>query len=119
MNARKLNTFKKSFANELATLLAMPNPEKVERSMTGDEADQVMENATTEANAAFVMRKNARINKVRQALRRIESGTFGECQQCEDEIEDRRLEANPVAERCISCQELSERTARQIAQASE
>ena len=46
---------------------------------------------------------------VEEALRRIESGEFGFCTHCEQEIQDRRLEAVPWARHCIICQDLQER----------
>jgi len=41
-----------------------------------------------------------RLNEVREALQRIENGTYGKCEEgCE--IETKRLEANPAATTCI------------------
>jgi DnaK suppressor protein len=41
---------------------------------------------------------------VRQALNRIEDGTYGLCLQCEDEIGPKRLNALPWTLLCIDCQ---------------
>ena len=43
------------------------------------------------------------------ALRRIEDGTFGTCQNCGRPIAEERLEALPYAELCIDCKRESER----------
>jgi RNA polymerase-binding transcription factor DksA len=50
--------------------------------------------------------KNSEIQEVHQiqgALRRIAEGTYGVCVQCGADIDPRRLEALPIATRCISC----------------
>jgi DnaK suppressor protein len=43
---------------------------------------------------------------VEAALGRIESGTFGECVSCGQEISSKRLDAVPWSRYCITCQEL-------------
>lgn len=40
---------------------------------------------------------------VRDALRRIDNGTYGVCFNCGEPIEAKRLEAQPTATRCLSC----------------
>ena len=49
------------------------------------------------------------LRRVEAALRRIESGTFGECVACGDEINHKRLAAMPWTDYCIRCQEDRER----------
>ena len=46
--------------------------------------------------------------KIDKALARIESGTFGICEKCEEEISLKRLEARPVTTLCIRCKEEQE-----------
>lgn len=46
---------------------------------------------------------------VEEALRRIDAGDYGYCVNCEEEIQDKRLEAVPWARHCIKCQDLQER----------
>lgn len=50
-------------------------------------------------------RRKDRLVRVDAALRRIESGDYGECFHCGDEIEIRRLEFDPTATRCTACME--------------
>ena len=37
------------------------------------------------------------------ALERIDEGTYGVCSNCDNEIPEARLEANPAATKCIDC----------------
>ena len=43
--------------------------------------------------------------KIEEALARIEDGTFGICEVCEEDISDSRLSARPVTTLCINCKE--------------
>jgi DnaK suppressor protein len=43
------------------------------------------------------------------ALRRIDEGSFGTCERCEQPIAEARLEAMPYATKCIDCKRLEER----------
>jgi DnaK suppressor protein len=54
------------------------------------------------------------LNKIDEALRRLEEGTFGHCFECGEEISERRLRALPFAVRCKDCEE-----AREVAQQRE
>jgi DnaK suppressor protein len=69
--------------------------------------------ASLESDRNFELRIRDRermlINKIRQALERIEDGTFGECESCEEEISPDRLRARPVTTLCIDCKIEQER----------
>jgi RNA polymerase-binding protein DksA len=47
-----------------------------------------------------------------EALRRIDKGTYGVCEECEEKIPVRRLEAFLAARLCIKCQSKAERLQR-------
>lgn len=49
------------------------------------------------------------LKKIKQALKRIDKGEFGECCDCGCEISLERLKARPTASLCISCKEEQER----------
>jgi len=63
--------------------------------------------ATYEADRNFELRIRDReyklIKKVRNALDRIENGTFGICETCGEDISFKRLQARPVTTQCIEC----------------
>lgn len=54
-------------------------------------------------------RETAELEAIEAAFERIEAGTYGECSACGVDIPVARLHANPVALRCIACQEQVER----------
>lgn len=43
------------------------------------------------------------IGRIEAALRRIDSGEFGFCEECGADLPDKRLDFDPMAERCVSC----------------
>jgi DnaK suppressor protein len=46
---------------------------------------------------------------IETALRRIETGTFGTCEECDEEIPVKRLRVRPDATLCLDCQEIAEK----------
>ncbi len=57
---------------------------------------------------ALIQMKAETLNKIDEALARLESGTFGFCTECGAEISERRLRALPFALRCKDCEEARE-----------
>src|SRR5262249_41691696 len=67
---------------------------------------------------ALVQMKSETLNKINDALIRLEQGTYGNCYECGDEIAEKRLRALPFAVRCKDCEEareVAEQRERQIA----
>ena len=50
----------------------------------------------------------AQQERVRDALARLDAGSYGKCIDCGRELPDERLEARPEAERCVDCQQRAE-----------
>jgi DnaK suppressor protein len=46
------------------------------------------------------------LREVEEALSRVEEGSYGVCQECEEQISPKRLQALPWAKFCVRCQEL-------------
>lgn len=53
-------------------------------------------------------RASAMLADIRAAIQRIDNGTYGVCEDCDEDISARRLAAVPWALRCIKCQEAFE-----------
>jgi DnaK suppressor protein len=69
--------------------------------------------ASLESDRNFELRIRDRerklINKIREAMERIEAGEFGICEECGEEIGKARLKARPVTTLCIECKTEQER----------
>ena len=57
---------------------------------------------------ALVQMKSETLNKVNDALVRLEQGSYGNCFDCGEEIAEKRLRALPFAVRCKDCEESKE-----------
>src|SRR3569832_1491564 len=62
-----------------------------------DEIDQAAVDIEQSMQMRLRNRETLYIKKINEALKRIEEGTFGECEDCGEDIELRRLEARPTA----------------------
>jgi DnaK suppressor protein len=43
------------------------------------------------------------LKDIDNSLDKIVNGTYGICEECDEKINEKRLEANPVARYCITC----------------
>src|SRR5262245_30871666 len=57
---------------------------------------------------ALVQMKSETLNKINDALVRLEQGDYGYCFECGEEIAEKRLRALPFAVRCKDCEEARE-----------
>ena len=57
---------------------------------------------------ALIQMKSETLNKINEALGRLEQRSYGNCFECEDEISEARLRALPFAARCKECEETRE-----------
>ncbi len=48
-------------------------------------------------------RRQTDLKRIEQALARLESGDYGYCENCDEEIPAKRLEIDPLASRCTNC----------------
>ena len=67
---------------------------------------------------ALIQMKSETLNKINDALVRLEQGQYGNCFECGEEISEKRLRALPFAVRCKSCEEareVAEQRERQLA----
>lgn len=80
----------------------------------GDEVDQSQEDRERAMNLKLLGRHSFMLKKIDGALFKIKNGTFGICEECDNEIEINRLRARPVATQCIACKEEEERNEGQV-----
>jgi DnaK suppressor protein len=67
---------------------------------------------------ALIQMKSETLNKINDALSRLEQGNYGNCFECGEEIAEKRLRALPFAVRCKDCEEareVAEQRQRQLA----
>ena len=74
-----------------------------------DQADESQSASDRELAISNIDRNSKELRNARSALRRIREGTFGVCEECDEDIHPKRLAAIPWASLCIVCQEALER----------
>lgn len=66
----------------------------------GDGTTEAVERLSTTATARSISQS---IDEIDRALVKIDEGTYGICDSCEQPIGDARLDARPATSRCVSC----------------
>ena len=115
----QMDTLRRAIAKRHAQLLG-DTQEDVERArqetygeLAGpvtDVGDRAAAALLADLDQAEVSRDLRELENVEAALGRIKDGTFGQCIECDAEIELERLRAYPIAMRCVRCQRMHERT---------
>jgi DnaK suppressor protein len=107
LTREKLDSFKHQLLSRrelLAREITQGTAEMIDNEpFFADSVDQAA--ADTDRGLAVQMKNRERslLSEIDLALRRIESGVFGECESCADEIGEQRMKANPSTTLCIAC----------------
>jgi DnaK suppressor protein len=109
MTKTELNTFRRVL-NQRELELGNSNGirEGLVIGTSSDELDRTQDASDRDYAMSNLERNSDRLREVRSALRRVESGTFGICNGCEENINPKRLAAIPWAPFCIACQEAAD-----------
>ena len=80
------------------------NKDNIKLSDHSDPSDRAT--AELEINFNFRMRERNKglVRKIEHALKKLDNGTFGICEECEEDIQEGRLKARPVTNLCIACE---------------
>ncbi len=112
MKKKDLEFFKELLTQRLEDLLHQADDTVSGMTDQKENFPDPTDRASHESNRNFMLRIRDRehklIKKIRSALERIENGTFGTCEQCEEEISIERLKARPVTTQCIDCKSKEE-----------
>ena len=114
MDQKQLMKFKKILLEEKQRLLNnSKNTVTNEINISQDDLPDETDLAATELNQNLIFKLRERerqvLDSIDRALARVDEGSFGTCEECEESIEPRRLEARPITTLCIACKELDER----------
>lgn len=73
-----------------------------------DAEEQSVTDFAQEMDFAVMEMKADTLNRIDEALQRLEDGSYGTCAECDAEITEARLKAVPFAVLCRRCQEIEE-----------
>ena len=114
MNKTQLKKFRTLLEVKRAELVKKAK-QTLDEDMTLDVNDlpDEMDLASSEYLQSFTFRLRGReksfLDKINKAIAKIDDGSFGVCEECEEEISVKRLEARPETTLCIRCKEDQER----------
>jgi DnaK suppressor protein len=107
MNKKNIKEFKILLQQRLDELIGEAHSTVSDLIEGEDNFPDPTDRATAESDRNFMLRIRDRerklIFKIREAMQRIEDGSFGECDNCGDDIGVKRLLARPVTTLCIDC----------------
>ena len=113
MRERELKHFQGLLQEQLDQLLK--EADRTVDGMTDAKAENFpdpTDRAALESNRNFTLRIRDRerklIVKIKEALGRIDDGSYGLCEECGEKIGRERLEARPVTTLCIECKSMQE-----------
>lgn len=113
MKPEKIKKFKKNLSERLQELLGQADATVSDMTDNQPNFPDPTDRASMESDRNFTLRIRDRerklIGKIKEALERIEDGTFGLCEECGQEIGLKRLEARPVTTLCIECKTREEK----------
>ena len=112
MKQEQVMKFKKLFEDQKAALLYSYKVINEDFTIQSDDMSDEVDLSSAELEQDMKMRLRSRealfLKKIEESLEKIQAGTFGVCECCEQNIEVSRLEVRPTANLCLSCKEEEE-----------
>lgn len=90
---------------ELEQELERLSTEKMSDTQSQDDGDQVVSLTMESLRSSLQDAEYHEYRMIIAALQSIDAGTYGICQECGEQISEKRLKYNPNARRCLPCQE--------------
>lgn len=76
-----------------------------EIDFSGDEVDAIQGKIIANVQSQLSARELQKLKFIDEALTKIDEGTFGICEECGEDIAEKRLMINPVFANCVGCSE--------------
>ncbi|MGB8659098.1 MAG: TraR/DksA C4-type zinc finger protein [Candidatus Acidiferrum sp.] len=113
MDKKRLDYYKKKLQTrreELMKTIARTQEEgrTADEDPTVDLADKAANSYTKEFLFGMTNTDRTILNMIDAALKRIQTDDYGVCANCQEEMQQKRLEAVPWAKHCLTCQEKME-----------
>ncbi len=110
MKATQKKQIKKRLLEERDAILTklQENDLSIDNSETPDPVDLAVRNYSKNVMLAVSENESKQLVLINEAIERLDTKYFGDCQNCEEPINEKRLEAVPWARYCLKCQELVE-----------
>lgn len=97
----------KEAKEEIGKFIRGENKEIIETAL--DDGDWSIVDVAEDLNLRKLTLHKQTLNKIEEALRKIDEGTYGICEDCGSEIPEERLKVIPFAIYCVDCMETREK----------
>ena len=98
---KKRNEVVKGLEAQMGRKLTLETGQKIDSAM--DSADQSAQDVDQGIDYSILEMKYEQYKDIADAFRKLQSNSYGLCEECGDEISIKRLEVNPLARYCIEC----------------
>ena len=98
---KKRNEVVENLEAQMGRKLVRETGQKIDSAM--DSADQSALDMDQGIDYSLLEMKYEQYKDIADAFRKLQNNSFGQCEDCGEEIDIKRLEVNPLARYCISC----------------
>ncbi|HUQ94907.1 MAG TPA: TraR/DksA family transcriptional regulator [Bryobacteraceae bacterium] len=106
MNQTELTKYKNDLGRlRQELMLAMGRRDDILVESQADPMDESLSYSMREMAVGQLNRNSETLRKIEEALERMKEGSYGLCEECEESIPAKRLNAIPWSSFCVSCQE--------------
>jgi len=85
------------------------NIDTLKSEKVADDIDVAINENTASLASHFITRNSSYIKRINIALQKIENVTYGECENCGEQISEKRLLVRPIALLCVDCKNEEEK----------
>ena len=107
LKGKKKDYFRRLLTGQLEELLGKNSHTAGSMAETTEKSQDFTDQATQESDMGLNIHMKERdsklVAKIKEALERIEDGTYGICEECGQTISEERLKVRPVTTMCIKC----------------
>ncbi|MFH1728976.1 MAG: RNA polymerase-binding protein DksA [Pseudomonadota bacterium] len=107
MTKKKMESFRKILDEQVSKLINEAQETIGDMTDVKENLPDPTDSASFEVDRNFLLRIRDRerklILKIKEAIQRIDDGSFGTCELCGEQISEQRLKARPVTTQCIEC----------------
>ena len=114
MTKNELNRFRAVLTAKVAELERSNHRDGITIERSADQLEEIQAASERVLAVCHLDREFNQLRNVLAAIRRIDEGNFGICQECDEDIHPKRLAALPWATYCIRCQEAIDRNLEEI-----
>lgn len=107
---------KEEIINEISDSVSEEDVKMEKEGDVGDIHDTFVASREKEFKLLMTDRERKKLAQIEEAIKKIEEGTYGECEVCGEKIPFKRLRIMPFTKLCVECQEKSEKNEQHMQQ---